>query len=87
MRSFFSIKAVRLLLSLSVSIWMAGGCLFGCSGTTMGATRMTRKHDRSRRQLATTRSHDAAQAKAKAANHAHADTAKGCHLSLPLRAG
>lgn len=35
MSLFFSNKAVRLLLSLSVSIWMAGGCLFGCA--TMGA--------------------------------------------------
>lgn len=33
MFSLLSIKAMRLLLSLSVSIWMAGGCLFGCSGT------------------------------------------------------
>ena len=30
-------KAVRLLLSVSVSIWMAGGCLFGCSNTAAGA--------------------------------------------------
>lgn len=30
-------KAVRLLLALSVSIWMAGGCLFGCSGSAMAA--------------------------------------------------
>ncbi|HET6974867.1 MAG TPA: hypothetical protein VFI24_00975 [Pyrinomonadaceae bacterium] len=29
--SLFSNKAVRLLLSVGVSIWMAGGCLFGCS--------------------------------------------------------
>ena len=36
MTLFFSNKAVRLLLSVSVSIWMAGGCLFGCS-STMGA--------------------------------------------------
>ena len=33
----FSNKVVRLLLSISVSIWMAGGCLFGCSNTTMAA--------------------------------------------------
>lgn len=33
----FSSKAVRLLLAISVSIWMAGGCLFGCSNTAMGA--------------------------------------------------
>ena len=37
MSLFFSNKAVRLLLSVSVSIWMAGGCLFGCSNTTMAA--------------------------------------------------
>ena len=37
MSLFFSNKFVRLLLSLSVSIWMAGGCLFGCSNTTMAA--------------------------------------------------
>jgi len=27
----FSNKAVRLLLAVSVSIWMAGGCMFGCA--------------------------------------------------------
>src|SRR5215217_5874601 len=37
MSLFFSNKAVRLLLSISVSIWMAGGCLFGCSNTTVAA--------------------------------------------------
>ena len=37
MSLFFSNKAVRLLLSISVSIWLAGGCLFGCSNTTMAA--------------------------------------------------
>ena len=31
MHSFLSTKVVRLLLSVSVSIWRAGGCLFGCS--------------------------------------------------------
>ena len=32
------IKALRLLLALSVSVWMAGGCLFGCSsGEAMAA--------------------------------------------------
>ena len=30
-------KAVRLLLAVSVSIWMAGGCMFGCANSTMGA--------------------------------------------------
>jgi len=33
----FSNKAVRLLLVVSVSIWMAGGCMFGCANSTMGA--------------------------------------------------
>ena len=37
MSSFLSNKAVRLLLSISVSIWMAGGCLFGCSNTAIAA--------------------------------------------------
>ena len=33
----FSNKAVRLLLAVSVSIWMAGGCLFGCANSASGA--------------------------------------------------
>jgi hypothetical protein len=33
----FSNKAVRLLLAISVSIWMAGGCMFGCANSTVGA--------------------------------------------------
>jgi len=33
----FSNKVIRLVLAVSVSIWMAGGCLFGCASTTMGA--------------------------------------------------
>ena len=38
MVSFLSMKAVRLLLVFSVSVWMAGGCLLGCSSnTTMAA--------------------------------------------------
>lgn len=37
MSLFFSNKAVRLLLSVSVSIWMAGGCLFGCATGAMAA--------------------------------------------------
>ena len=36
MRLFLSLKPLRLLLAFMVSIWMAGGCLFGCS-TAMGA--------------------------------------------------
>lgn len=34
---FRSNKAIRLLLAASVSIWMAGGCLFGCSNNAPGA--------------------------------------------------
>ena len=37
MISFLSIKALRLTLVFSVSLWMAGGCLLGCSNTAMGA--------------------------------------------------
>jgi hypothetical protein len=37
MSPVLSNKAVRLLLAFSVSIWMAGGCLFGCSNSAMGA--------------------------------------------------
>ena len=37
MSQFFSNKVLRLLLTLSVSIWMAGGCLFGCSNSVMAA--------------------------------------------------
>jgi hypothetical protein len=33
----FSNKAVRLLLAVSVSIWMAGGCMFGCANSAAGA--------------------------------------------------
>lgn len=33
----FSNKLIRLLLAVSVSIWMAGGCLFGCANTVNGA--------------------------------------------------
>jgi hypothetical protein len=34
----FSTKMARVLLALSVSIWMAGGgCIFGCSNLTMAA--------------------------------------------------
>ena len=37
MFAVLSMKAVRLLLSVSVSIWIAGGCLFGCTGTVASA--------------------------------------------------
>ncbi len=37
MSAFFSRKVVRLAIAFSVSIWMAGGCLLGCSRTAMGA--------------------------------------------------
>ena len=37
MCSVFSMKAARLLLAVGVSIWIAGGCLFGCTGTVASA--------------------------------------------------
>ena len=37
MSLFFSNRVVRLLLAISVSFWMAGGCLFGCSNSVMAA--------------------------------------------------
>jgi hypothetical protein len=37
----FVIKASRLLLALSVSVWMAGGCLFGCSGSEVRAAEVS----------------------------------------------
>jgi hypothetical protein len=38
-------KAIRLLLAVSVSIWMAGGCLFGCANSTMAAEVSHASHD------------------------------------------
>jgi hypothetical protein len=35
------IKITRLLLALSVSVWMAGGCLFGCSNMNAMAAEVT----------------------------------------------
>lgn len=32
-----SLKVVRWLLAVSVSLWLAGGCLFGCGNTAMAA--------------------------------------------------
>ena len=37
MYRFFANKVVRLVLAFSVSIWMAGGCLFGCSNSAIAA--------------------------------------------------
>jgi hypothetical protein len=37
MFSVFSMKPTRLLLSVGISLWIAGGCLFGCTGTVAGA--------------------------------------------------
>jgi hypothetical protein len=34
-----SVKVVRLLLAISVSVWLAGGCLFGCGNMAMAADR------------------------------------------------
>ena len=38
MSYFVSLKVVRLLLAISVSIWLAGGCLFGCSNMATAAS-------------------------------------------------
>ena len=35
------IKASRLMLALCVSVWMAGGCLFGCSGSDAQAAEVS----------------------------------------------
>jgi hypothetical protein len=32
-----SLKVVRFLLALSVSVWLAGGCMFGCGNTAMAS--------------------------------------------------
>ena len=32
-----STKILRLLLAISVSVWLVGGCLFGCGNTVMAA--------------------------------------------------
>jgi|ERR1051325_2668326 hypothetical protein len=37
MSRFFANRMMRLLVALSISIWMAGGCLFGCSNSVMAA--------------------------------------------------
>ena len=56
----FSNKAVRLLLAVSVSIWMAGGCLFGCANSAMGAevTQSTENLIDAGNSCHTKRSHD-----------------------------
>ena len=40
-----SIKAARLLLTLSVSLWLAGGCLLGCSNSSAMGGEMTAAED------------------------------------------
>ena len=37
MNRYFANRAVRLVLAFGVSIWMAGGCLFGCSNSALAA--------------------------------------------------
>lgn len=41
MKMALFIKFTRLLLAVSVSVWMAGGCLFGCSNTNAMAAEAT----------------------------------------------
>ena len=38
-----SLKAVRLVLAVSVSIWLAGGCLLGCGKMAMAASQSDRE--------------------------------------------
>jgi hypothetical protein len=38
MNFLVSLKVVRLLLALSVSFWLAGGCMLGCGNTAMAST-------------------------------------------------
>ena len=45
MISFLSMRALRLALVFSVSFWMAGGCLIGCSNTAMGAEPVNKVDD------------------------------------------
>ncbi|HET9712820.1 MAG TPA: hypothetical protein VFP64_13080 [Pyrinomonadaceae bacterium] len=47
MRSFFSRRTVRLLSAIGVSVWMAGGCLFTCSGSAMAAGLEQKAHESS----------------------------------------
>ena len=41
MNPALAIKVSRLLLALCVSVWMAGGCLFGCSGSEVLAAEIS----------------------------------------------
>jgi hypothetical protein len=47
MRSFFLRRTARLLSAISVSIWMAGGCLFTCSGSAMATGLEHKAHESS----------------------------------------
>ena len=47
MRSFFSRRTARVLSAIGVSIWMAGGCLFTCSGSAMAAGLEHKAHESS----------------------------------------
>ena len=40
-------KVARLLLAVSVSVWMAGGCLFGCSSGEVMAAEVSREANES----------------------------------------
>jgi hypothetical protein len=77
MRSFVSIKVLRLLLALCVSLWMAGvGCVLGCSnnGVLASSSQGHMGHDSSKtvesaKSCHSARSHDCC-ARRKAANSA-----------------
>ncbi|HKU73119.1 MAG TPA: hypothetical protein VJR02_04330 [Pyrinomonadaceae bacterium] len=69
MSLFLSNKAVRLLLSVSVSIWMAGGCLFGCATGVMGAESAQENAVEDGASCHATRSHNSAKPKKRTASN------------------
>jgi len=58
MSSFFSNKVLRLSLSALVSIWMAGGCLFGCSSAMATVSETVSAAVQSAESCHAKRSHD-----------------------------
>lgn len=51
-------KITRLLLAVSVSLWMAGGCLFGCSNTTAMGAEVASSNGASNASFQSPHSHD-----------------------------
>jgi hypothetical protein len=84
MRSVLSTKTVRLLLALTVSVWMAGGCLFGCSTTAMAANAVVEGHHSSSQTIVAGASCHAAKQPKGGYNFAPAPrgTMKDCPLAV-----